>query len=64
LPKIAKHCHLDPQKLTDIAAHPEVKMFDIKLSQGAKPGKGGILPVIKVTEEIATIRGIPAGKTQ
>jgi glutamate synthase domain-containing protein 2 len=52
--------HLDPQKLTDIAAHPEVKMFEIKLSQGAKPGKGGILPAIKVTEEIATIRGIPA----
>jgi glutamate synthase domain-containing protein 2 len=37
-------------------------MFEIKLSQGAKPGKGGILPGIKVTEEIAAIRGIPAGK--
>lgn len=53
--------HLDPQKLSDIAAHPEVKMFEIKLSQGAKPGKGGILPAVKVTEEIAAIRGIPAG---
>jgi glutamate synthase domain-containing protein 2 len=53
--------HLDPQKLSDIAAHPEVKMFEIKLSQGAKPGKGGILPAVKVTKEIAAIRGIPAG---
>ncbi len=35
-------------------------MFEIKLSQGAKPGKGGILPAIKVTEEIAKIRGITA----
>jgi len=36
-------------------------MFEIKLSQGAKPGKGGILPGGKVTEEIAAIRGIPVG---
>jgi glutamate synthase domain-containing protein 2 len=46
-------------KLREIAAHPQVKMFEIKLSQGAKPGKGGILPAAKVTEEIAAIRGIP-----
>ncbi len=52
---------LDDDKLTAIAEHPEVKMFEIKLSQGAKPGKGGILPGIKVTEEIARIRGIPQG---
>ena len=38
-----------------------VKAFEIKLSQGAKPGKGGVLPGGKVTEEIARIRGIPAG---
>jgi glutamate synthase domain-containing protein 2 len=37
-------------------------MFEIKLSQGAKPGKGGILPAIKVTPEIAAIRGIPVGQ--
>jgi glutamate synthase domain-containing protein 2 len=37
-------------------------MFEIKLSQGAKPGKGGILPAGKVTPEIAAIRGIPAGR--
>ena len=50
------------QKLKEIASHDEVKMFEIKLSQGAKPGKGGILPAEKVTEEIAGIRGIEAGK--
>jgi glutamate synthase domain-containing protein 2 len=48
-------------KLRDIAAHETVRMFEIKMSQGAKPGKGGLLPGIKVTEEIARIRGIPAG---
>ena len=37
-------------------------MFEIKLSQGAKPGKGGILPAVKVTAEIAAIRGIPQGE--
>ena len=37
-------------------------MFEIKLSQGAKPGKGGILPSIKVSKEIAEIRGIPAAE--
>jgi glutamate synthase domain-containing protein 2 len=39
-----------------------VKAFEVKLSQGAKPGKGGILPGAKVTEEIAAIRGIPPGR--
>jgi len=39
-----------------------VKAFEIKLSQGAKPGKGGVLPGAKVTEEIARIRGIPVGE--
>jgi glutamate synthase domain-containing protein 2 len=50
---------LDDDKLREVAAHPTVKMFELKLSQGAKPGKGGILPGEKVTEEIAQIRGIP-----
>jgi len=54
--------NLDDSKLKEIAAHPEVKMFEIKMSQGAKPGKGGILPGGKVTEEIAKIRGIEIGK--
>jgi glutamate synthase domain-containing protein 2 len=52
---------LDDNKLREVAGHEQVKMFEIKLSQGAKPGKGGILPGIKVTAEIAAIRGIPAG---
>ena len=52
---------LDDAKLKAVAAHPEVKMFEVKLSQGAKPGKGGILPGAKVTPEIAQIRGIEAG---
>ncbi|CAG0907639.1 unnamed protein product, partial [Cyprideis torosa] len=53
---------LDDQRLREVAAHQQVKMFEIKLSQGAKPGKGGILPAAKVSEEIAAIRNIPAGQ--
>ena len=53
---------LSEDKLREIAAHEQIKMFEIKLSQGAKPGKGGILPGEKVTEEIAAIRGIPVGE--
>jgi glutamate synthase domain-containing protein 2 len=53
--------NLDDEKLREVAAHEQVKMFEIKLSQGAKPGKGGILPGGKVTQEIAAIRGIPVG---
>jgi glutamate synthase domain-containing protein 2 len=54
--------NLDDDRLRKMAAYDCVKMFEIKLSQGAKPGKGGILPADKVTEEIAAIRNIPAGK--
>jgi len=53
---------LDPVKLREMAAHENVRAFEIKLSQGAKPGKGGVLPAAKVTEEIARIRGIPFGQ--
>jgi glutamate synthase domain-containing protein 2 len=53
---------LDPARLREIAAHDEVRAFEIKLSQGAKPGKGGLLPGAKVTPLIASIRGIPPGK--
>jgi glutamate synthase domain-containing protein 2 len=49
-------------KLREIAAHEQVRMFEIKMSQGAKPGKGGILPGAKVTGEIAKIRGIGIGE--
>lgn len=52
--------NLSDDRLREVAAHRQVKMFELKLSQGAKPGKGGILPAVKVTEEIAAIRGIPA----
>ena len=53
---------LSDEKLRDLAAHDQVKMFEIKMSQGAKPGKGGILPGEKVTSEIAKTRGIPEGE--
>jgi glutamate synthase domain-containing protein 2 len=53
---------LSDKKLESIANHEQVKMFEIKLSQGAKPGKGGILPAAKVTDIIASTRGIPAGE--
>lgn len=52
---------LSYEKLRAVASKPEVKMIEVKLSQGAKPGKGGMLPGTKVTREIAEIRGIPAG---
>ena len=54
--------NLSDQKLRDMAAHNTVRMFEIKLAQGAKPGKGGILPGAKVTEEIAQIRGLNIGQ--
>jgi glutamate synthase domain-containing protein 2 len=54
--------NLDEARLREVTAHRQVKMVEIKLSQGAKPGKGGILPAIKVTPEIAAIRGIPVGQ--
>jgi glutamate synthase domain-containing protein 2 len=53
--------NLDDDKIRDVAAHDSVRMFELKMSQGAKPGKGGILPGGKVTEEIANIRGIAMG---
>ncbi|MEM9107562.1 MAG: FMN-binding glutamate synthase family protein, partial [Pseudomonadota bacterium] len=53
---------LSDDKLREVAAHKQVRMFELKMSQGAKPGKGGILPGIKVTPEIAAIRGIPEGE--
>jgi len=53
---------LNDDKLRETAGHDQVKMIEIKLSQGAKPGKGGILPGEKVTKEIASIRGINVGE--
>jgi len=54
---------LNEDKLREICENPHIKMIEIKLSQGAKPGKGGILPGRKVTAEIAKIRGIEEGKS-
>lgn len=53
---------ISDDKLRAVAAHEQVRMFEIKLSQGAKPGKGGILPAAKVNAEIAAIRGIREGE--
>lgn len=54
---------LSDARLHELASMAQVRMFEIKLSQGAKPGKGGILPGDKVTSEIAAIRGIPVGQS-
>jgi glutamate synthase domain-containing protein 2 len=51
-----------PETFNEMAAHPHIKMIELKLSQGAKPGHGGILPAAKVTPEIAEIRKVPLGR--
>ncbi len=54
----------DARKFLDTCEkYPAIKAIEIKLSQGAKPGKGGVLPARKVTPEIARIRGIPLGQS-
>lgn len=55
-----KQGRFDPVRFRDGAAHDVVKMTEIKLSQGAKPGHGGLLPAAKVTDEIARVRNVPA----
>ena len=52
----------DPQRFAEQAKDPQVRMIEIKISQGAKPGHGGVLPAAKVNEEIAEARGVPVGK--
>ena len=52
----------DPDKFSEKACLEDVKMIELKLSQGAKPGKGGILPAKKVDREISEIRGVPMGQ--
>ena len=54
--------NFDPVKFAEQASDPQIKMIEIKLSQGAKPGHGGILPAAKVTPEIAATRGVPMGE--
>ena len=52
----------DPDRFAEAAADAQVKMIEIKLSQGAKPGHGGLLPGAKVTEAIAEARGVAVGE--
>ncbi len=51
----------DPEKFADTATLDQVKMVEVKLSQGAKPGHGGMLPASKITPEISEARGVPMG---
>lgn len=57
-----KDGNFDPESFKDKAQLPSVKLIELKLSQGAKPGHGGILPARKVTLEIAKIRNVPMGR--
>ncbi|MEO8374851.1 MAG: FMN-binding glutamate synthase family protein [Sphingomonas bacterium] len=57
-----KDGHFDPEHFRDRAANDQVKMTELKLSQGAKPGHGGLLPGAKVTAEIAKTRDVPEGQ--
>jgi glutamate synthase domain-containing protein 2 len=52
----------NPEAFTRQASEAQVKMIEIKLSQGAKPGHGGVLPAAKITAEIAETRGVPRGR--
>ncbi len=52
----------NPDLFEKVSSHKQIKMIELKFSQGAKPGKGGLLPKEKITEEIAELRGIPTGK--
>ncbi|MFF1838713.1 FMN-binding glutamate synthase family protein [Streptomyces sp. NPDC058231] len=53
----------DAARFAEKAGHEHVKCVSLKLSQGAKPGIGGVLPGAKVTAEIAKVRGVPEGRT-
>ena len=50
-----------PERFAESASNPRIKMIELKLSQGAKPGHGGVLPAAKVSAEIAAIRGVKEG---
>ncbi|MGC1502532.1 MAG: FMN-binding glutamate synthase family protein [Sulfitobacter sp.] len=52
----------DPEKFRETASLDQIKMIELKLSQGAKPGHGGMLPASKISPEIAEARGVPMGK--
>lgn len=57
-----KEGHFDPDIFPEKARRPEIKGVAVKLSQGAKPGIGGVLPASKITQEIAQARGVPLGQ--
>jgi glutamate synthase domain-containing protein 2 len=57
-----KDGRFDPKQFREKAAHAQVKCVSLKLSQGAKPGIGGVLPAAKVSAEIAQARGVPQGE--
>lgn len=57
-----KDGNFDPQAFAEKSVHPHVKMIEVKLSQGAKPGHGGLLPASKVNDEIARVRMVEKGK--
>ena len=57
-----EHGRFDLQRLKDVVASTPVRALEVKLSQGAKPGLGGLLPAAKVSPEIAETRGIPVGQ--
>jgi glutamate synthase domain-containing protein 2 len=52
----------NPEEFARIATGDQIKMVELKISQGAKPGHGGVLPAAKVSEEISKIRGVPMGE--
>lgn len=52
----------DPDRFAEQASNPQIRMIEVKLSQGAKPGQGGVLPGAKITPEIAEARGVPMGR--
>ena len=52
----------NPELFAQVAADDQIKMVELKISQGAKPGHGGVLPAAKVSEEISRIRGVPMGE--
>ncbi|HEV2747037.1 MAG TPA: FMN-binding glutamate synthase family protein [Allosphingosinicella sp.] len=54
--------NFDPDRFGEKSSSEQVRMIEIKLSQGAKPGHGGILPAAKVTREISLARGVPMGE--
>ncbi|MEE3225341.1 MAG: FMN-binding glutamate synthase family protein, partial [Bacteroidota bacterium] len=58
-----EHGNFSMEKMVALVeANPEIKAIEVKLSQGAKPGKGGVLPASKITQEISEIRHVPMGK--